>query len=210
MESAVGMETVLFGGPPEIGNVLKLAHSQIGFMTIFAHPLFNDVADIIPAMGFAPAEIITNKGVWAVKIDQEKRKEQLRCDSELGDDGAISPRSQSPSALHRNRLGHQHSGEEREATSYFPASPLRNVAEPPSSPERSNCSPDSNPLRLQTGFESTSTERQRPSQRPPLVTTIPGNAPVAGSGNSPTSRNSLGVFSGGKTDVKQQPPPLQT
>ena len=68
MESAVGMETVLFGGPPEIGNVLKLANSQIGFMTIFAHPLFQNVADLVPAMGFASAEILNNKGVWSTKL----------------------------------------------------------------------------------------------------------------------------------------------
>ena len=53
MENQIGMETTLFGGPPEIGNMMKLANGQIGFMSMFAHPLFANVTDVIPAMGFA-------------------------------------------------------------------------------------------------------------------------------------------------------------
>jgi 3',5'-cyclic-nucleotide phosphodiesterase len=212
MEEAVGMETVLFGGPPEIGNLLKLANSQIGFMTIFAHPLFQNVTDIIPAMGFAPAEILTNKSVWFItKIEQEKRREWLRRGSDLGDGGAISPRSQSPVATNRKRfLGHQHPSEEKEAMSYFPASPLKNVTEPPSSQEQSNHSPTRNALHLQTGSETKARERRRSSQGPQLATAMPGNAPVASSGNSPISRRSSGAFSGGNQNIKPQTPPLQT
>jgi 3',5'-cyclic-nucleotide phosphodiesterase len=210
------METVLFGGPPEIGNVLKLANSQIGFMTIFAHPLFQNVTDIIPAMGFAPAEILTNKGVWFTRIEHEKRRLELRRDSDLGDGGAISPRSQSPAAPNRRRLlGHQHLGEEKEATSYFPASPLKNVTESPSSPERSNPSPNRNALHLHTGSETKSPERRLSSQGPQLAAAAaaaarPDNAPVAGPGNSPTSRRSSGAFSGGNQNIKPQTLPLQT
>ena len=211
MESAVGMETVLFGGPPEIGNVLKLANSQIGFMTIFAHPLFQNVTDLVPAMGFASAEILNNKGVWFKKLEQEKRIEQLRLDSELGDGGAISPRSQSPVAQNRKRLlDHQHLSQEREATSYFPTSPLRNVAEPSPSPERLDRSPRRNSLHLQTGSETKPSERRRSSTGTPIVTTMPSNALIAGSGNSPTSRISSGALSGGNINLKPQTPPLQT
>jgi 3',5'-cyclic-nucleotide phosphodiesterase len=211
MESAVGMETVLFGGPPEIGNVLKLANSQIGFMTIFAHPLFQNVTDLVPAMGFASAEILNNKGVWSTKLEQEKRIEQLKRDNELGDGGAISPRTQSPVAQNRKRLlEHQHPGQEKEATGYFPPSPLRNVAEPPPSQERSNHPPRRNSLHLQTGSETKPSERRRSSAGAPVVTAMPGNAPVAGSGNSPTSRRSSGAFSGGNVNLKPQTPPLQT
>jgi hypothetical protein len=211
MESAVGMETVLFGGPPEIGNVLKLANSQIGFMTIFAHPLFQNVTDLVPAMGFASAEILNNKGVWFTKLEQEKRIEQLRHDSEFGDGGAISPRSQSPVAQNRKRLlEHPQPGQEKEATGYFPASPLRNVAEPPPSQEHSDHSPRKDSLRLQTGSETKPSERRRSSTGAPIATAMPGNAPVAGSDNSPTSRRSSGAFSGGNMNLKPQTPPLQT
>jgi 3',5'-cyclic-nucleotide phosphodiesterase len=121
MEQAVGMETTLFGGPPELGNMLKLANGQIGFMTIFAHPLFANVADIIPAMGFAAAEILTNKGVWFTRAEQEKLKEIVKKGTGSGDGGAVSPRSQSPVGRKADN------GEKR--TSYFPSSPLRQQAE---------------------------------------------------------------------------------
>ena len=101
MEKAVSMETTLFGGPPELGNMLKLANGQIGFMTIFAHPLFANVADIIPAMSFAGEEILTNKGVWFTRAEQEKRKVALEKEHPMhgGGPGSISPRSQSPAGL---------------------------------------------------------------------------------------------------------------
>lgn len=119
MEAAVKMETTLFGGPPELGNMLKLANGQIGFMTIFAHPLFANVADIIPAMTFAADEIITNKGVWFTRAEKEKMKTIIRKGTGFGDGGAVSPRSQSPS-------GKKHAG-----TSYFPSSPLAGKTESP-------------------------------------------------------------------------------
>jgi 3',5'-cyclic-nucleotide phosphodiesterase len=127
MENQVGMETTLFGGPPEIGNVMKLANGQIGFMTIFAHPLFANVTDVIPAMGFAAAEILNNKGVWITRIEQEKRKQQLRSEGSFND-GAVSPRSQSPVPKKPETLNTTHSA----STGYFPASPLRHASNPPS------------------------------------------------------------------------------
>ena len=114
MESAVGMETTLFGGPPELGNMLKLANGQIGFMTIFAHPLFNNVADIMPAMSFAADEILTNKGVWFTRAEKEKMKTVIRKGTGFGDGGAVSPRSLSPAGKKHGAGG----------SSYFPSSPL--------------------------------------------------------------------------------------
>lgn len=110
MEENIGMETTLFGGPPEIGNMLKLANGQIGFMTIFAHPLFANVTDVIPAMGFAADEILTNKGVWFTRAEHEKQRKKLEKQGGIGD-GGVSPRSQSPT------------GRPRKAD--LPASPLR-------------------------------------------------------------------------------------
>ena len=121
MESAVGMETTLFGGPPELGNMLKLANGQIGFMTIFAHPLFANCADIIPAMRFAADEILTNKGVWFTRAEHEKKLQLLKKGTGPGDGGSISPRTQSPAGL----------GKERQ----LPTSPLRDRGESPGKPE---------------------------------------------------------------------------
>src|SRR5271154_1027086 len=126
MESAVGMETTLFGGPPELGNHLKLANGQIGFMTIFAHPLFTNVADIIPAMGFAADEILANKSIWITRAELEKRKEQLKHESGQTEGGSISPRSRSPVGGNRRSLTHHN---EREGGLHFPSSPLRNPPE---------------------------------------------------------------------------------
>ena len=100
MEKDVGIPTTLFGGPPELGNVIKLANSQIGFMTIFAGPLFEAVADILPGMRFTINEIKTNQEVWRSKIEEEKRKEDLSAKkSQRIPEDLQSPRSGSPNRL---------------------------------------------------------------------------------------------------------------
>lgn len=125
MEQAVGMETALFGGPPELGNMLKLANGQIGFMTIFAHPLFSNVADIVPAMRFAADEILTNKGVWFTRADHEKRVQMLQKGARLGEGGSVSPRTRSPVG----RRGAAENGKNKR--SLLPSSPLRSRGDMP-------------------------------------------------------------------------------
>jgi len=73
MEKELNIPTQVFGGPPERDNIIKLGESQIGFMNIFARPLFEGVSDILPAMHFSVDELITNKATWEQKIDDEKR-----------------------------------------------------------------------------------------------------------------------------------------
>lgn len=94
------METALFGGPPELGNVLKLATGQIGFMSIFALPLFEGVADLMSQMLFASQQIRTNQSIWQSLADREKRKSQ-----QSGGRAEItrSPRSRSPAVPARER-----------------------------------------------------------------------------------------------------------
>jgi hypothetical protein len=132
MENAVGMETALFGGPPELGNMLKLANGQIGFMTIFAHPLFANVADIIPAMKFAADEILTNKGVWFTRAEHEKKLQLVKKGTGAGDGGAVSPRTQSPAGRQKQ----------------LPSSPLAARGESPGgSSQRTRGSADVTPQR---------------------------------------------------------------
>lgn len=96
MEKNVGIPTTLFGGPPELGNLIKLANSQIGFMNIFARPLFEAVTDILPAMEFAVTEMKENQNLWGTKIEQERAKEAPQDSKKHLSEGLLSPRSGSP------------------------------------------------------------------------------------------------------------------
>ena len=109
MESDLGIPTTLFGGPPELGNVTKLANSQIGFMNIFAHPLFNNVSDILPAMRFAVDEIKANQSIWQRKVDEEKVKGERTVEVErYVSEGFQSPRSGSPDRMFANAAESSH------------------------------------------------------------------------------------------------------
>ena len=98
METKIGVPTTLFGGPPELGNLIKLANSQIGFMNIFARPLFEGVTNILPTMEFAVREMKANNEIWDEKIKREYTKQETRTgnDTILSED-SLSPRSESPS-----------------------------------------------------------------------------------------------------------------
>jgi hypothetical protein len=88
MELELDIPTQLFGGPPVRDNVIKMGESQIGFMNIFARPLFESVTDILPAMQFSVDEILNNKAIWQQKIEQEKEKQhQKKMDAIDGTDG---------------------------------------------------------------------------------------------------------------------------
>ncbi|KAJ4345166.1 3',5'-cyclic-nucleotide phosphodiesterase [Ascochyta clinopodiicola] len=78
MEEELQMPSCLFGGPPVQNDTIKLGESQIGFMNIFARPLFEAVTDILPAMRFAVDEILTNKSIWDDRIDQEKQRRKTK------------------------------------------------------------------------------------------------------------------------------------
>ncbi|KAG9187781.1 3',5'-cyclic-nucleotide phosphodiesterase [Alternaria panax] len=84
MEEELQMPSCLFGGPPVREDVIKLGESQIGFMNIFARPLFEAVTDILPAMRFAVDEMLTNKAVWERKINEERQKKRKNKSMNLG------------------------------------------------------------------------------------------------------------------------------
>jgi 3',5'-cyclic-nucleotide phosphodiesterase len=94
MEKEVGMETALFGGPPELGNIYKLATSQIGFMSIFALPLFEGISDLLPQLQFMGDHIRRNQAQWQQHANHELYKQGLHVQERA--DFAVSPRSHSP------------------------------------------------------------------------------------------------------------------
>ncbi|KAI9810222.1 MAG: 3',5'-cyclic-nucleotide phosphodiesterase [Phylliscum demangeonii] len=63
MEVDLGIPTALFA-PPVRDSVVELGKSQLGFMNLFARPLFLGVADVLPAMRFAVDHIDANKATW--------------------------------------------------------------------------------------------------------------------------------------------------
>lgn len=210
MENQVGMETTLFGGPPEIGNLMKLANGQIGFMGIFAHPLFANVTDVIPAMGFAAAEIINNKGVWITRIEQEKRRQNLITDGTFTD-GAVSPRSQSPAPRKPDRL---HMGS-TQSSGYFPTSPLRHASNPPS-PLQPIVKDTRDPLvanMSQTMIVDDSPKKQSgpPQWKSPFAV---ANGTSANSSTTSTPREngpaSPGVLPNSKPQIQERRPEMQT
>ncbi|EOD52412.1 putative camp-specific 3 -cyclic phosphodiesterase 7b protein [Neofusicoccum parvum UCRNP2] len=84
MEQELSLPTCLFGGPPVRDDIIKLGESQIGFMNIFARPLFESVADILPNMRFSVNEIIENKVVWQKKIEEAKERLLPKLDGAVG------------------------------------------------------------------------------------------------------------------------------
>lgn len=97
MEKDVGIPTTLFGGPPELGNLIKLGNSQNSFMNIFARPLFEAVTDILPAMAFAVDEMMANQEIWTEKIKKQTSTEDtMGGKKQRSSEGLLSPRSGSP------------------------------------------------------------------------------------------------------------------
>lgn len=71
IEKDLNVETALFGGPPDPDSLLQKCKSQIGFMNVFAYPLFGGIAKLLPPLVFAVEEIDKNKGIWEDTIKVE-------------------------------------------------------------------------------------------------------------------------------------------
>lgn len=93
MEQDLGIPSALFAAP--VREIVELGKSQIGFMNMFAIPLFQGVTDVMPAMHYCVDELQRNKSAWEAKIVEE----QARARQDSGDstikDGMFSPRSMS-------------------------------------------------------------------------------------------------------------------
>ena len=73
MEQDLGIPSSLVAAPM-MGNILALAKSQTGFMTLFAIPLFKACAEVMPALRFTVDELNLNIGKWNLTVqDCEER-----------------------------------------------------------------------------------------------------------------------------------------
>ena len=189
MENDVGIQTTLFGGPPELGNLIKLGNSQNNFMNIFARPLFESVTDILPAMMFAVDEMKTNQETWTRRIKLETAKDNMRSLKKDPSDALLSPRSGSPDRFFSQpELSHP---EGLPASQPMESSPLAQAMQ--ASEEARRASVSSIPLHLTApdGTPQHNDKSRRSSLGHPLnrVDSIPDSASFSrrSSGGSPAA-----------------------
>jgi hypothetical protein len=91
METQIGIPSSLISEPKKDNT--SLTNAQLGFMNLFAIPLFQGVADILPSMQYTVDQLEANKEQFQRNLQElpeadEARKRRLQ-------DGARSPRSMS-------------------------------------------------------------------------------------------------------------------
>lgn len=67
MEKDLGISSSLVTAPM-MGNILALAKSQTGFMSLFAIPLFKACSEVLPALQFTVDELSLNIHKWTLTI----------------------------------------------------------------------------------------------------------------------------------------------
>jgi 3',5'-cyclic-nucleotide phosphodiesterase len=93
METDLGIPSALFA--PPVREIIELGKSQIGFMNMFAIPLFQGVTDVMPPMGYCVQELQRNKAAWEERIALEQAKAKQDGDDSAMTDGMFSPRTMS-------------------------------------------------------------------------------------------------------------------
>ncbi|CUS06672.1 unnamed protein product, partial [Tuber aestivum] len=83
MESDLGIPSSLVA-PPVTGSVLALAKSQVGFMTLFALPLFVSLSEVMPEMQFSVDVLTENKAMWQAEIERITTTSDGAVDKMLG------------------------------------------------------------------------------------------------------------------------------
>ncbi|KAF6830184.1 high affinity camp [Colletotrichum plurivorum] len=92
MENELEISSSLLAVPKK--DIMSLSKAQVGFMNMFAIPLFSGVVDILPAMQYTVVELEINKGLFEQRIRDEQAKEDpIR--KRLLRDGTFSPRTMS-------------------------------------------------------------------------------------------------------------------
>lgn len=93
METDLGIPSALFAAPTRAP--IELGKSQIGFMNMFAIPLFQGVTDVMPGMAYCVEELHRNKAGWEQTIGDEQEKARKDSDDSTMKDGMFSPRTMS-------------------------------------------------------------------------------------------------------------------
>ncbi|KAG5951379.1 hypothetical protein E4U53_003243 [Claviceps sorghi] len=73
MEEELDIKSSLLSQPKK--DILSLSNAQLGFMNMFAIPLFQGVAHIMPAMRYTVEELDVNKDLFEKKVREEKAKQ---------------------------------------------------------------------------------------------------------------------------------------
>lgn len=95
MESELQITSSLMAPPKK--DIASLAKAQLSFMNLFAIPLFQGVADILPGMQYTVDELEINKGHFERTVEEEKAKERQNDPGQkrLLKEGTFSPRTMS-------------------------------------------------------------------------------------------------------------------
>lgn len=92
MEDELKIPTSLMVRPSK--DMVTLGKSQLGFMNLFALPLFQGVADLLPGMQYCVDELESNKALFETKVAEAQS--QMDPASRLPQrDGSFSPRTMS-------------------------------------------------------------------------------------------------------------------
>lgn len=95
MEGELDIQSSLLAPPKK--DLASLVKAQLSFMNLFAIPLFQGVADIMPAMQYTVDELESNRGLFERKIQEEKAKQPMDDPARrrLLKEGTFSPRTMS-------------------------------------------------------------------------------------------------------------------
>lgn len=89
MENQIGIKSSLIAEPKK--DFLSLAKAQLGFMNLFAIPLFQGVADVLPCMKYTVDELECNKTLFERAIEEFPEMDEERRKMLQG--GTVSPRT---------------------------------------------------------------------------------------------------------------------
>jgi hypothetical protein len=91
MESELAIKTSLMSEPKK--DIISLATAQLKFMNLFALPLFQGVADILPAMQYCVDELLLNKVLFEKRLQEEQERQSATEPARQLDDSVIAPKT---------------------------------------------------------------------------------------------------------------------